>query len=346
MFTTLASLSQTTLVVHAGNDTTACPNASIVMGGHPASAAGGFSPYTYSWSPANGLSSTSVAAPTLTVTQTQTYILTVTDAKDTVRTDTVTIHLDNFAYCGAGNDTGYCLGQAGSVQIGATNNSGSPITYTWTPIDDLSNPFTANPIATPSVTTTYSVEINSPACGTKTDVVTVSVYSFTVDAGANITIMQGTTATLYATPNDTATYHYWWNGGNSEILYQNSPSPDVTPSDTTIYILNVVDKHGCVDYDSITVYVIPQYVPVFYTVFTPNSDGNNDTWYIGNNDKFPENKLQIYNRYGQLLFSKTSYQNDWNGKYFGNELPAGTYFYIYDTKTEAGKFNGSVTIIR
>lgn len=350
-FVAFSASAQTALVANAGRDTTVCPNTSITLGGKPSSASGGNAPYTYSWQPTTGLSNATLASPTLIATQTTTYFLTVKDALDNTVTDTVTISLDKITEFSAGKDTGYCVGQASSVKIGSAANQGSPYTYAWTPVTNLSDPTLPNPIATPSAITTYTVVITSPNCGSKTSTVMVSPYEFTADAGSNVTIVEGTTTTLRALPNDINLYHYWWTQQNNSqsnhpIVYPNSPQPDVTPNDTTTYILNMVDKHGCVNYDSVTVYVIPEIKPVFYTTFTPNGDGTNDFWYIGNNDHFPDNKLQIYNRYGLLLFSKTSYANDWDGKYFSSELPAGTYFYIYDTKTEVGKFSGTVTIIR
>ncbi len=340
--------SQSALQANAGNDTTVCPNATITL---HSTVTGGSAPYTYSWLPTAGLNDPTIANPQVTITGSITYTLVVHDAKDSiVVVDAVSIFLDNYAQMGAGIDTGYCLGQGGSPTIGALANYTNPYTFSWTPIDNLSDPASPHPIATPTVTTTFTVQITSPKCGTKTDEVTVFVFDLVADAGTSVTIVEGTTVTLHAQPSDTLAYHYWWSpsGGNSGVpmLYQNSPNPDVAPSDTTTFVVSIFNKYGCLSYDSVTVYVIPSEKPVFYTTFTPNGDGTNDTWYIGNCGKFPNNKLEIYNRYGQLIFSKSPYNNDWGGRYFGNDLPSGTYYYIFDTHTSLGKFSGSVTIIR
>ena len=85
---------------------------------------------------------------------------------------------------------------------------------------------------------------------------------------------------------------------------------------------------------------------VFYSAFTPNSDGVNDYFYIGNIQKYPDNILKIYNRYGQVIFTSANYNNDWNGEYQGNKVPTGTYFYILYTNTGKGNYSGSVTILR
>lgn len=63
--------------------------------------------------------------------------------------------------------------------------------------------------------------------------------------------------------------------------------------------------------------------------FTPNGDGHNDFLVIKNLDKFSENSIEIYNRFGNLVFSQSPYTNQWNGiSNRGKLLPAGTYYYI------------------
>lgn len=66
---------------------------------------------------------------------------------------------------------------------------------------------------------------------------------------------------------------------------------------------------------------------------TPNGDGVNDTWFINNIEKYPSNSVKVYNRWGDLIFSKNNYQNDWNGSYVndGNNIPdSSSYYYTID----------------
>ena len=97
--------------------------------------------------------------------------------------------------------------------------------------------------------------------------------------------------------------------------------------------------------DTVRVTVINGDVLFFYSAFTPNNDGDNDFFYIGNLEKYPDNDLKIYNRYGKQVYSATNYDNLWNGKYLGNDLPTGTYFYILNDGKGA-QYKGSVTILR
>jgi gliding motility-associated-like protein len=87
------------------------------------------------------------------------------------------------------------------------------------------------------------------------------------------------------------------------------------------------------------------YIVFAPNAFTPDDDGDNDFFYIGNLEKYPDNNLKIYNRYGKQIYSATNYDNLWNGTYLGNLVPTGTYFYIFnDGKGE--QYKGSVTILR
>lgn len=65
-----------------------------------------------------------------------------------------------------------------------------------------------------------------------------------------------------------------------------------------------------------------------FRVISPNGDDVNDVFYVAGLERFENNELFIYNRWGELVYSAKSYQNDWNGVWQGNKrLPDGTYFY-------------------
>ncbi len=106
------------------------------------------------------------------------------------------------------------------------------------------------------------------------------------------------------------------------------PDPDYCGLDQFIYwlcngnctpaIVNI--EVGCSDEKEFLV----------YNSFSPNGDGFNDTFSIEGLEAFPENKIFIYNRWGILVYSSTPYGNDWDGRWNGEDLPDGTYFYIFD----------------
>jgi gliding motility-associated-like protein len=79
--------------------------------------------------------------------------------------------------------------------------------------------------------------------------------------------------------------------------------------------------------------------------FSPNGDNQNDTYVIGNLEKFPDNDILIINRWGNQVFKQVNYQNNWAAK----DLNDGTYFYVLRVKAcnnEQKIYRGYITIAR
>ena len=82
--------------------------------------------------------------------------------------------------------------------------------------------------------------------------------------------------------------------------------------------------------------------------FSPNNDGINDRFVIQNTSG-KDLHLEIYNRWGNIIYKSKNYQNDWDGRcnqgiYFGEDVPSGTYYYIVNI--EGDKKVGFITISR
>jgi gliding motility-associated-like protein len=132
---------------------------------------------------------------------------------------------------------------------------------------------------------------------------------------------------INGSPNDVVTYSI--NSGSQQTVTLNPLGEaliDVNNSTTTIVIeLLEIDNGSCSNLISITATidvvncVIPKGV-------SPNNDGLNDTWDLS---EFDAKQVQIFNRYGVEVYSKSNYINEWDGKANnGNELPDGTYYYV------------------
>lgn len=332
------------LTAHAGIDQNICPGTTATLGGTPA-ATGGKPPYTYSWSPNWYLSSTTSSNPVSSTTNWVEYTLTVTDDTGAVATDKVIINMNNIYFADAGHDTSICENSSAILGL-PINSSLTGVTYTWTPTSTLSNPTAPRPTSTPGLTTTtYTVVMSSVGCPPKTDFVTVSVIPTPhIDAGPDTTIKEGQTVTLHATGG----FYYAWSP-QATLRYYYTANPDAEPIVTTTYYLYGTDQSNkCPAYDSVTVFVIESDDIVIYNTITPNGDGENDMWYIGNILKYPNNTIELYNRYGKLVFKTTGYNNTFEGKVTGQELPAGTYFYNIDLGEEGAnkKYHGTLSIIR
>ena len=85
-----------------------------------------------------------------------------------------------------------------------------------------------------------------------------------------------------------------------------------------------------------------------YNVFSPNGDGINEYFEIEHAERFPEMLVEVYSRWGDLLFSTKGYDSGsrWDGNARGKEAPVGTYYYIVIPYPGAKPITGHVTIIR
>ncbi len=85
--------------------------------------------------------------------------------------------------------------------------------------------------------------------------------------------------------------------------------------------------------------------------FSPNGDGTNDEFVISWIDQYEKVSIQIFNRWGNVVFSEDTYLNNWDGKAntgmsIGNELPVGTYYYIIHIHDTGEKMNGYIYLNR
>lgn len=243
----------------------------------------------------------------------------------------------------AGSNTSVCEGD--SVQLGgnpAATGGTPPYMYSWQPANGLSSSNSSNPNASPVSTATYSLTVTDSTGTTSTGAITVTVHPKPiVVTGPDQTIQQGGNTTLQASG---ATNYFWY--PTQGLVNQNTATPTAEPGSSTTYCVAGMNSRGCTNYDCTIIYVIPSDTIVQYNAFTPNGDGNNDFFYLGNIQKFSENKIEIYNRNGKLVYNASPYRNDWDGKIDGVELPCATYYYVLFPGNGKPKINGAVTLIR
>jgi len=80
--------------------------------------------------------------------------------------------------------------------------------------------------------------------------------------------------------------------------------------------------------------------------FTPNGDGQNDTWVVEDILDNPINEVKVYSQAGKLIFSQRNYENDWDGTFDGEPIPPGTYYYEINIYNGESIIRGFITIIR
>jgi gliding motility-associated-like protein len=117
------------------------------------------------------------------------------------------------------------------------------------------------------------------------------------------------------------------------------------------YPLVITDSDGCTDTSWINL-TTKECDPIIPSqIFTPNGDGFNDSWVIQNIEDYPQNKVYIFDRWGQRVYYKEGYENidGWKAKYIGSNLAVSTFYYVIELEFETQDkqiFKGPVSILR
>lgn len=125
-------------------------------------------------------------------------------------------------------------------------------------------------------------------------------------------------------------------GGTPPYTYHwsdNKTGKDNTGLITGTYSVTVTDSNGCTKSITATVHQDTCNAIIIHNVITPNGDGKNDMWEIEGIQNYPTNTVQVFDKWGDMVFEKTNYSNDWSGKGKKGELPDGTYYYLIKLNT-------------
>ena len=172
---------------------------------------------------------------------------------------------------------------------------------------------------------------------------TIQVYPAPiVNYGSSVSVLLGDSITLNPV-HAGADLSYSW----EPFIYLNndtSATPVCKPTDTVTYTIIATSPGGCSASTTLFVQVLQDFtVP---NTFTPNNDGINDKWVIPQLPNFPVQWVQVFDRYGQLLYESHGYSTPWDGTYKGKPLSAGTYYYIIELNGVVAPKTGYVTILR
>ena len=163
-----------------------------------------------------------------------------------------------------------------------------------------------------------------------------------VKAGADRYILEASSILLEPYTSGTNLKYLWT--PNQYLNNNTTKNPLVTGVEDLLYTLKVTDINGCVNEDQVMVKVLkPFKIP---NTFTPNNDGINDQWLIPFLSTYPGNHVQVFNRYGQLVFESSGYAIPWDGTMNGKSLPFGTYYYIIEAGNGRKPLTGYVTIVK
>jgi gliding motility-associated-like protein len=181
-------------------------------------------------------------------------------------------------------------------------------------------------------------------CAATTVTKPIRVYETDAYAGNDTVFAIGQPVQLHGRGGDI----YKWTP-SSGLSADNIPDPVVTLDHDAEFVLTASTVIGCATSDTVRfkVYKGPElYVP---SAFSPNNDGKNDQFKFIAVGMKSVDLFQVYNRYGQIIYSSTEIMKGWDGKVNGFNQPAGTYVWMIKGTDLAGALHlkkGTVTLVR
>ena len=317
---TFEVVSRPSPIIELGADITLCPQESISLdpGVHS----------SYNWSDGSSGNSLLVNAGAPSTLVTNQYFVTVGNEFGCQSKDSVTITLNPVVKASLTADMpGVCNGEP------VTLTASGGFEYTWLdPSGSLSTTVGSVTIASPTVTTTYTVEVSDQECPNSIDTKTIEIKVFEpvdISAGNDTCMIIGRNIKL----NARGGVAYQWDNVGLIQGPSNIANPIVSPAVETIFTVTITDVNGCEFTDEVKVCIIEDPLSLFkaVSIITPNGDGLNDDLYFAGLEAFPENSLKIFNRWGNLIFEQEGYQSRgyiFDGLRNGDRLPADTYYYV------------------
>jgi gliding motility-associated-like protein len=227
--------------------------------------------------------------------------------------------------------------------------------YIWNFDDgDFENlSFDKNPIHTFYNARTFHVGLEVTSTdGCKVDS-TIGITAFPIpDANfrANITTVTMASPLIYFTNFTEGGFWYNWVFGDGTFSSDANPSHLYTMPGTYRVMMQATSLYGCVDTTGVDVYVSNELAIYAPTAFTPNHDELNETFKVIVDGIDPSTyNLMVYNRWGEIIFSSESYEEEWNGRFNEEECAGGVYVWVLKFTDNYGNEHtetGNVTLLR
>ncbi len=251
-----------------------------------------------------------------------------------------------------------CEGSSNTYTFNASSSSSGsqPMVYQWqlstdmgTTWNDIAGATSFSYLRLPTLSGNYwyrftEREANTNrSCGVASPAIIINVHTKpTVDAGPDRHLITGNTVMLAGKVEGEGLKYSW--GPDIYIDDISKLSALVWPASDMEYTLSAKSIYGCTNEDHVLVEVIKDiFVP---TAFTPNGDGINDTWQIPFLDPEFDATVNVFNRYGNLVYKAAGEITSWDGKFRGSLQPAGIYIYTITFKASKLVLKGMISLIR
>ncbi len=176
----------------------------------------------------------------------------------------------------------------------------------------------------------------------------------TLQVVGKTTIERNTSTTLEVVTPVAGTIRWYEQLQPYQLLHEGASYTTPILTENATYYLRLLSPEGCESSMQQEVAVTVGGDIAVAEAITPNGDGYNDTWIIRNIENYPNNRVTVYNRWGDKVYEKAGYTNSPGWDTYANvanrlgkgRVPRGTYFYTVHLNDEGRRvFKGSIEII-
>jgi gliding motility-associated-like protein len=253
-------------------------------------------------------------------------------------TKSIRVNLVNLPVVSLGQDDFICEGEEKVFDLSEENYD----SVRW-------QPGIKGPIHSVNKSDTVRVKVYANGCSAEDEAIITKLPKPVLNLGAD-TMEFGENLEIVLDANITGVNYNWTltNRETEEITTAHGKTVNVLRGDWMV-VLNV-SEDICSSSDTVflnraTVKWYDKNIPNF---ITPNKDGHNDVWRIPGISEFPKCTIEIYDRWGRIVFKADhGYRNNWDGKVGDTDLPVDSYYYIINLNDKSNKkIYGTVAIIR
>jgi gliding motility-associated-like protein len=298
---------------------------------------------SYQWSPDLAIKGLNASSAKVFPKVNRTYSVTVTDFNNCSSDTSINIEVLSLPLAKAGIEKEICEGD--SIELTASGG----VLYFWKGDETIRDSAASSTIVSPMETTEYKVKVTDTNNCVNTDQVRIVVHPLPeADAGPDIEDCDINGVILGSSVLGNPDYIYRWTPETS-LNDPLSPNPVLFDPERRSYQIEVQDKFGCRNIDSVNINADCYSVIHAPSAFTPGFNKNNDEFkisYYRINDPF----LRIFDRWGELVFQTNDLDIGWDGSYPNDTktAPFGVYYWILEYKTEDLKKQlkqGTVTLV-
>ncbi len=281
------------------------------------------------------------------------YTFSVTDASKCTFTDSVFVQQPPPEILSVTVQSPNCFGQTeGAIQLDTVSGGTPPYVFYFdgNALGTRNFPVFFNKVAIG--THRFTIK-DTKSCVSDTAVTVKEPPVRLITLGTNIVIGLGDSTSIGAVFNFQPKKIIWT--PSDGLLCDTCTFTYARPIQTTTYVLTLTDSAGCIVSDKFTIFVSAKNHIFIPTAFSPDGNGVNDKFTLyADNSVERVTRMQIYNRWGVLMFQKADFlpnneADGWNGSFNAGAVVPDIYIYFFEVLFKNGKteiFSGDVSILR